>query len=201
MSLKSTAAVTEPSQPERTMDVEDSEIEASRTIPLSQPPAPLTFSTAPTWFASETPMLSERPPEIVAPPQASPQRAAAMKRIVLSAVGGCLVIVLVAGWRVWQHRRVKAMEQQTMAIVTSPSPAPAAEPVAAPSQGEGASVASGPDGARQGANAAPSVPSSVAPSTSATAPSSTASSLRHAPAHTVKSHAPAPHKPGSTKRK
>jgi len=184
MSLESTAANTEPLQSETTETHE-----ASQTISLSQPPDPLTFSTAPTWFATDTPMLSERPPEAVAPPKASPERAAKMKRIVLAAIGGCLVIVLVAGWRVWQHRRAKAMDQQAMAMVSAPSPAPTAETIAPPpAKGEGASAAS------------PNAPSSNPASTSATAPSGAAPSLRQAPTRTVKSHA-APRKPSSAKRK
>lgn len=184
MSLKSTAAVTEQSQSERPEEVR--ELETSQTISVSQPPAaPLTFSTAPTWFATDTPVLSERPPEGVAPPQVSPDRAAAMKRIVLVTVGVCFVIVLVAGWRLVQHRRAKAMEQ-TMAMVTSPSPTP--ETLAPPPpRGEGASVAS--------PNAASSAqPSSIdTPATSTTTPRAKAP-LRHAPARTVRNHGTAPRK-------
>jgi hypothetical protein len=109
-----------------------------------------------------------------------------MKRIVLATVGVCLVIVLVAGWRLLQHRRAKAMEQ-TMAMVASPSPAPklAVDTVAPPpAQSEGASPGA----------ASLAQPSSIEPAATSTTTPRAKAPLRHAPARTIKNHGTAPRK-------
>lgn len=169
MSLKATSALTEQSPSTQREEVS----EVSQTV--HTPPAePLTFSTAPTWFASDAVVPSERPPESlplsIAPvAKVSPERAAKMKRIVLAAVGVCTLIVLVAGWRLWQHRRAQTAEPTTATVTTSPAPqsAPPA-PEASP-----APVAT--------TNAAPSATTSSASPSTPPPPSNT---RRHAPAKT-----------------
>jgi hypothetical protein len=182
MSLKATAAITEPSQ--STPREEVSEISQTVHTPA---PAPLTISTAPAWFAANAVVPSERPPErlaqSIAPSRVSPDRAATMKRIVLATVGVCTLIVIVAGWRLWQHRRAKTTEQTTAMVTTSLAlkSAPPARSHDAP-----------PD---LSTNVAPAAPTPSSTPSTTTPPSKT---RRHAPAKTrsptVRGKA-APHRP------